>query len=164
MPETASIAELMDSFRRIVQALRSSHRAATDLDLTGAQLFVLHALHEAGVALSVSELASLTRTDPSTVSAVAGRLVERGLVQRVRAIEDNRRVELSITRKGRALRRRAPRTVAQKRLIAALERLSDRDAATLSRLLAVIVEAMGEADAPAAMLFDEQAQKMRDRK
>jgi len=34
----------MDSFRRIVRALRSSHRAAGDVALTGAQLFVLTTL------------------------------------------------------------------------------------------------------------------------
>ncbi|HSP17407.1 MAG TPA: MarR family transcriptional regulator [Thermoanaerobaculia bacterium] len=146
----------MDSFRRIVQSLRSSHRAAGHLNLTGAQLFVIHALHDAGRPLSVSELAARTRTDPSTVSVVVGRLVRKGLVQSVRSTKDNRRAELSLTKKGEMLQRKAPATVAQEKLLQALEELNERDAAVLERLLIGIVDVMGEADTPASMLFDTQ--------
>jgi len=156
VPKDARVADLMDSFRRIVHALRSSHRAAAYLNLTGAQLFVLTALHEAGHPLSVSELAVRTRTDPSTVSVVVSRLVKRGLVQRVRAAEDSRRAELTLTRAGRTLQRKAPTTIAQEKLLEALASLSPRDAAALQRLLRRIVSAMGEAEAPAPMMFDKR--------
>ena len=145
----------MDSFRRIVHALRSSHRAASDLDLTGAQLFVLAALGSAGGPLGVKALADKTRTDQSTVSVVVGRLVNRGLVKRVRSASDTRRVELSLTARGRAALRKTPFTVAQSKLAEALGRLSKAEAATLKRTLKHIVEMMGEADAPAPMLFDD---------
>ncbi|MBV9477644.1 MAG: MarR family transcriptional regulator [Acidobacteria bacterium] len=147
--------EIMDSFRRIVHALRSSHRAAGNLELTGAQLFVLTTLGSADGPLGVKELAERTRTDQSTVSVVVGRLVDRGLVKRERSGEDTRRVELSLTARGRALQRKTPATVAQTRLAEALERLSRTDAAKLADLLARIVDLMGEADAPARMLFEE---------
>jgi|GEM_PF-748663 len=146
---------IMDSFRRIVHALRSSHRAAGDLDLTGAQLFVLAALGSAGGPIGVKELADKTRTDQSTVSVVVGRLVNRGLVKRIRSASDTRRVELSLTARGRAALRKTPTTVAQSKLAEALGRLSKADAATLKRTLKHIVEMMGEADAPAPMLFDD---------
>jgi len=146
---------IMDSFRRIVHALRSSHRAAGDLDLTGAQLFVLTALGSAGGPIGVKELADKTRTDQSTVSVVVGRLVRRGLVKRVRSASDTRRVELSLTARGRAALQKTPTTVAQSKLADALGRLSKADAATLKRTLKHIVEMMGEADAPAPMLFDD---------
>ena len=147
---------IMDSFRRIVHALRSSHRAAGHLDLTGAQLFVLVALGSAaGGPIGVKELADKTRTDPSTVSVVVGRLVNRGLVKRVRSASDTRRVELSLTARGRAALRKTPTTVAQSKLADALGRLSKADAATMKRTLKHIVEMMGEADAPATMLFDD---------
>lgn len=146
----------MDSFRRIVQSLRSSHRAARYLNLTGAQLFVIHALHAAGRPLSVGELAAHTGTDPSTVSVVAGRLVRKGLIQSVRSAEDSRRAELSLTRKGEALQREAPATVAQERLLQALEELAERDAVVLDRLLTQIVEVMGEARKRAPMMFDSE--------
>lgn len=145
----------MDSFRRIVRALRSSHRAAADLELTGAQLFVLTTLGASDEPMGVKELAARTRTDQSTASVVAGRLVDRGLVKRVRSIVDTRRVELSLTARGRALQRKTPATVAQTRLADALGRLPASDAAALSRILEMVVEMMGESDAPAPMLFDE---------
>ena len=147
----------MDSFRRIVHALRSSHRAASNLDLTGAQLFVLSALADSDEPMGVSELAEKTRTDQSTVSVVAARVVERDLVKRERSSADSRRVELSLTARGRAVLRRTPTTVAQRKLAEAIEQLSRTEAEALSRVLRKIVEAMGQADAPAPMLFDEAA-------
>jgi DNA-binding MarR family transcriptional regulator len=149
----------MDAFRRIVRALRSSHRAAADLDLTGAQLFVLATLGSVGGPMGVRELAEQTRTDQSTVSVVAGRLVDRGLVKRVRSSVDTRRVELSLTARGTMLQQKTPTTVAQQKLADALWHLSASDAGTLSRILEGIVEMMGEADAPAPMLFDENAEE-----
>jgi DNA-binding MarR family transcriptional regulator len=153
------VKEIMDSVRRIVQALRSSHRAAGGMKLTGAQLFVIATLGDANGPLSVGELARRTRTDQSTVSVVVSRLVEKELVRRGTSSEDNRRVDLSLTPKGKALQKRAPVTVPQQRLAEALERLSARDAATLSRLLSAIVADMGESDQPAHMLFEEPARK-----
>lgn len=147
----------MDAFRRIVHALRSSHRAAADLNLTGAQLFVLATLGVAGERMGVKELAERTRTDQSTVSVVVGRLVDRGLIARARSTVDTRRVELSLTVRGKMLQQKTPTTVAQQKLADALWHLSASDAGTLSRILKGIVEMMGEADAPAPMLFDETA-------
>lgn len=147
--------QLMDSFRRIVHALRSSHRAAEDNELTGAQLFVLATLGSAEGPMGVKDLADQSRTDQSTVSVVVGRLVDRGLVRRVRSTSDTRRVELSLTVRGRNLLRRIPTTVAQRRLADALSQLSASDSAALERILKMIVEMMGEGDAPAPMLFDE---------
>lgn len=147
----------MDAFRRIVHALRSSHRAAADLDLTGAQLFVLSTLGTAGEPMGIKELAERTRTDQSTVSVVVGRLVDRGLVDRARSTVDTRRVELSLTARGKMLQQKTPTTVAQQKLADALWHLSALDAGTLSRILKGIVEMMGEADTPAPMLFDETA-------
>ncbi len=145
----------MDSFRRIVHALRSSHRAATDVELTGAQLFVLTTLRAADGPMSVNDLAAGTRTDQSTVSVVAKRLIERGFIARKRAASDSRRAELTITARGRAVLRRMPATVAQTRLAEALASLSTADARALMRILARIVDHMGEAEAPARMLFSE---------
>lgn len=54
------------------------------------------------------------------MSVVVGRLVDRGLVKRVRSAVDTRRVELSLTARGRTLQRKTPTTVAQKKLTEAL--------------------------------------------
>lgn len=152
----AVIRDLMDNFRRIVRALRSSQRAADHLDLTGAQLFIIKVLGEAGRPVSINELANATETSQSTASVVSGRLVERGLVTSHRSNDDARRAELSLTPRGRALHRKAPATVAQLRLAEALKDLPLRDAAKLQELLGIIVSKMGIGLEPAGMMFDEE--------
>jgi DNA-binding MarR family transcriptional regulator len=148
--------QIMDQFRRIVHALRSSHRAAGHFKLTGAQLFVLNVIADADRPMSINEIAERTQTDQSTVSVVVGRLVERGLITRKRNADDTRRAELSLSARGRALQKKAPATVGQQRLAEAIEHLSGRDAKTLLRLLDSIVDDMGVAQHPAGMLFNDR--------
>jgi DNA-binding MarR family transcriptional regulator len=150
------VRNLMDDFRRIVQALRSSHRVAGRLEITGAQLFVIKVLGEAGRPMSINDLADATKTTQSTVSAVTARLIERGLINSERAAADARRAEVSLTARGRAVYRKAPATVAQLRLAEALKELPLKDARTLRRLLGSIVSRMGIGGEPAAMMFDDE--------
>ena len=112
--------EVLDSVRWIFQALRESSRLAERLvGVSGAQLFVLQTLAESP-GLSLNELANRTHTHQSSVSTVVSRLVERKLVQRSRAASDARRVELTLSPRGRAIAAKAP-DAAQERLIAAIE-------------------------------------------
>ena len=143
----------MDDLRRIVHALRSSHRAAAHLHLTGAQLFVLHVLAEADGPLSVSDIARETHTDQSTASVVVRRLVDAGFVTNRRAANDSRRVDILLTARGRALQRKIPLSAPQLRLTKALATLSGRDIAMFTRLLGSVVAGMDLDQAPAPMLF-----------
>jgi DNA-binding MarR family transcriptional regulator len=143
----------LDAIRRIVQALRISTRAAERrLGISGAQLFVLHALSETP-ADSLNELAARTFTHQSSVSTVVERLVRKRYVSRTRSSADARRVVLSITPSGRALLRSSP-DIAQLRLINALRDLAPRDRRSLVRTLDNIVHEMG-ADAAPALFFEE---------
>jgi len=151
------VRDLMDYFRQLVQALRTSHRAAEHLNLTGAQLFIINVIGESDKPLSIGEVAERTLTDQSTVSVVATRLVDKGLVARSRSQADSRRVELSLTAAGRKLYRSAPATVAQRGLAAALLRLSADDASSLRRILARVIREAGASEEPARMMFDEPA-------
>lgn len=146
----------MNHFRRIVRALRSSHRAAAHLNLTGAQLFVINVIGEAKRPLSVNEVAQRTETDQSTVSVVTNRLVERGLLKRERNADDSRRVELSLTASGRTLQKKAPVTVAQQRMTAALQELSSGDCDELLRILTKLVAGMQIGEEHPGMMFDDQ--------
>jgi MarR family transcriptional regulator, lower aerobic nicotinate degradation pathway regulator len=148
-----AVRELMDYFRQLVQALRTSHRAAEHLNLTGAQLFIINVIGESDSPLSVGEVAEKTLTDQSTVSVVVTRLVDRGLVARTRSHADSRRAELSLTPAGRKLYRRGPTTLAQRRLASALLRLKPADATALRRILAQIIRDTGAAEEPAVMMF-----------
>jgi DNA-binding MarR family transcriptional regulator len=152
-PVTRAVAAL----RRIVRAVRlSARRAERELGLSGAQLFVLQQLG-ARSARSLNELADRTHTHQSSVSVVVRRLVERGLVTRTRADDDTRRLELGLSKAGRALLRRS-RPVAQLQLIRAIAQLSPRRRGELVGALEQVVRLMGLETAPASMMFIEADQ------
>jgi MarR family transcriptional regulator, lower aerobic nicotinate degradation pathway regulator len=147
---------ILDSIRKIVQVLRVASRAAEKgVGVTGAQLFVLHHLarHDQ---LSLNELAERTLTHQSSVSVVVQRLVERGLVSRVRSEADARRIELSLTRAGRNLLNKSPQA-AQDQIIEALQRLSSSDRKILARTLSTLVHELGLDTEPAPMIFEEES-------
>jgi len=154
---TRDARRVLDALRRVVQSLRVSARAAeARVGLSGAQVFTLQKLAEAGRPLSVNELASRTMTHQSSVSVVAARLVEKGLVTRMRSSADARRLELSLADAGRAVLRRAPRA-AQDRLVAALHATDARDRARLAELLEGLIRSAGLEDESAVMFFDAEA-------
>ena len=145
---------ILDSIRRLVRMLRVSDRQAqADLGVSGAQLFVLTELGKTP-ALSLNDLASRTLTDQSSVSVVVTRLVEAGLVTRDRDTRDARRLVLNLTRSGRALLQHAP-AVAQQRLLAVFDRLSDDERKRFADTFEEIVENVGGDDGPAPMLFED---------
>ena len=151
---SAELTSALDAIRRIVQALRVSSRTAEQrLGVSGAQLFVLHALADAP-ADSLNDLAARTFTHQSSVSVVVERLVRRRLVSRSRSPQDARRVTLTLTTAGRALLESAPET-AQVRLVSALRRLSDRECRALTRVLEKLVRTMGATGVPPALFFED---------
>jgi DNA-binding MarR family transcriptional regulator len=146
---------VLDSIRRIVRLLRvSSREAEREVGLTGAQLFVLQKLAEAGV-LSVNELAERTHTHQSSVSVVAQSLVDRKLVARSKSASDGRRLELTLTPAAKVLLRKAP-GAAQDRLIEALDRLPAATRAQLAKSLGKLVDEAGLGDEAALMIFEDE--------
>jgi DNA-binding MarR family transcriptional regulator len=151
--ETQSV---LNSIRRIVQALRVSSRAAERrYGLSLAQLFVLQQLADAE-SLSLNELAERTFTHQSSVSVVVSRLVRRKLVVRARSQQDRRRKQVALSPKGRAILTRAP-VVPQEALIATIGKLPAGDLRRLAGLLEGVVHQAGLADNPAALMFDDLA-------
>jgi DNA-binding MarR family transcriptional regulator len=150
----ASSRAVLDSLRRIVQALReSSRRAEQQFGIGGAQLFVLEKLAEAP-SQSLNELAERTHTHQSSVSTVVGRLVERGLVARERSARDARRLELLLTARGRRVHAVTPGAV-QHRLIRAIEELPPRSRRQLASLLSRVVGGMDAIERRPRMFFDD---------
>jgi DNA-binding MarR family transcriptional regulator len=132
----------LDALRRIVRALRlSSVEVDRALGISMAQLFVLQQLAD-GRPRSLVELAAETLTDPSSVSVVVRRLVDRKLVVRRADETDGRRAQVTITASGRALLQRAPEPV-QQRLLHTLAALPDRRLAELTRTLGELATAVG---------------------
>ena len=137
-----STRSVLDGIRHIVRTLREASRGAErTVGLSAAQLFVLQRLAGART-LSVNELAARTLTHQSSVSVVVTKLARSGLVERTRAGDDARRVEVSLTDAGRAVLARAP-AATQDRLIAALALIGRPARARLAHDLGLLVEAMG---------------------
>jgi DNA-binding MarR family transcriptional regulator len=147
---------VFNSLRRLVHALHAASREVErQLDLTGAQLFVLAQLG-ATPSLSINDLAARTMTHQSTVSVVVRRLVRRKLVRKVRSVDDGRRVELTLTPAGSALLRRAP-TPMQVRLALAVQAMPPAVRRSLGRNLTALVTAIGADQAPVPMFFEGRA-------
>ena len=153
---------VLDAIRRLVRHLHVADRAAqNELGLSSAQLFVLSELGKTP-AISLSELAERTHTDQSSVSVVVTRLVDVGLVQRERAGEDARRLELSLTRAGRAALKRAP-VITQERIVQAIKRLPAAEQKRFADTYTHFVDEIGAEGKP-PMLFEEKKSKSKKKK
>jgi DNA-binding MarR family transcriptional regulator len=143
----------MDGLRRIVRALR---RADAESRIKGrigsAQLFVLRQLGNKP-ALSIGELCQATLTSQSSVSEVAATLELKGLLRRSKATDDNRRVELSLTRAGKRVLEISPQPF-QERLVSALRRLPQEDQQSLARAMTAWLREAGISDASPTMFFE----------
>jgi DNA-binding MarR family transcriptional regulator len=154
----ADIAQAVDAFRRILRELRVVARK-TELatGLSAAQVFVLSVVIDAP-GCSVNDIAAATMTDRSSAAAVVDRLVENGHLVRRQADDDRRRAAISITPAGRrAMKRASPPPTAL--LIAALRRVDPLELDGLASGLAALTRAMGIANEPAGMLFEDAPKK-----
>jgi len=77
-----------------------------DLELTYPQYLVMLVLWEAD-GVTVSQIGERLFLDSATLTPLLKRLEAAGLVQRQRAVEDERQVVISLTAAGRALKRKA---------------------------------------------------------
>lgn len=146
-------ADVLSGVRRLERGLRLAARAAERATgLTAAQLFVLEEL-AASESSSLSDLASRTHTDRSSVSAVIDKLAAAGLVKRSPSPDDRRRMESQITRRGRAVLRRAPLSPTQG-LVRAVGRLSATRVHQLATALAALNDELGYTQE--SMLFEEE--------
>jgi DNA-binding MarR family transcriptional regulator len=153
-PAAGDVTRVMNSLRALVRALRISTRAVEkEIGISGAQLFVLQQLLEAP-ARSVNDLAERTSTHQSSVSTVVSRLVERGLARREPSADDGRRMEISITDRGRRLVETAPVT-AQTRMHQAMRRLRTDQVRALGEGLEALVRESGFGGEPVPMFFED---------
>jgi MarR family transcriptional regulator, organic hydroperoxide resistance regulator len=120
MPRTAAPANpalLLDN--QLCFALYSASLAMTklykplldELGLTYPQYLVMLVLWE-GDGLMVTELGQRLSLDSGTLTPLLKRLEASGLISRIRAVEDERRVHVTLTAAGRKLRARADKVPA----------------------------------------------------
>ncbi len=157
LPHTVSdeTRHIIDSIRRLVQALRiSSRESERTVGLSAAQLFVLRKLHEED-GLSLNDLAERTLTHQSSVSVVVQRLVEKKLIARKRSKIDARQVEIYLTAKGKKLFEKAPKA-SQDWLIKALEKMEPKSRKQFDKLFTEVLHLSHlSTKKPAPMLFTE---------
>ena len=117
---------------------RRANDAMRPLGLTGAQADALTVIGQAGP-LSLKELGELLIAEAGHPSRLVDRLVEAGLVERRAAGDDRRRVELSLTARGRALDRKV-RAARESLLELGRQLIGDRDLAPALELLRDLVQ------------------------
>jgi DNA-binding MarR family transcriptional regulator len=147
----ATTRRILQSLRAIVRDLRrASVSYEKQFGLSAAQLFVLQALRDQP-GMSLGEVAKRTATDQSSVSVVVRKLEEKDLVQKRTSSQDGRRLELSLTPRGKRLSERTPPAV-QDLLIQSISDLPLPDRRQLAGLLDRIAPP-GPGDQP--MFFEE---------
>lgn len=88
------------------EIVRQYRRPLEALDLTYTQYIVMMALWERGD-MTESELGYIVRLDSGTLTPLLKRLEKRGLIARTRPESNERKLFLSLTEQGAALRERA---------------------------------------------------------
>jgi len=99
---------IVGALRRIIRAVDLySHELSARHALTGPQLLCLRELARGGE-MPLGALAAAVSLSPATVTGIVDRLEGKELVLRRRRRSDRRSVAVGLTRRGRALVRRAP--------------------------------------------------------
>jgi DNA-binding MarR family transcriptional regulator len=109
------------------------------------QLWVLAALSKG--ALRMGDLADSAQTSQASLTGIVDRLQERGLVERVRSLEDRRVVEVAMTESGHEEMHRARQSM-MTRFTEMLAPLSAGERAELLRLVSLIATAEGDSENP----------------
>lgn len=145
---------VLNSFRRLVKALRLADRAGLkEYGLGASQLYVLHELRR-DAPLSVNDLAASMATDQSTVSVVVAKLIEKGYVASEKSEADARRLHLTLTAKGHLTVRNLPPPI-QHLIIEGVQRLPRARAKALAESLRDICQVLGIVDDNPPMLMDD---------
>ena len=150
----ADAAQIVQGLRRIVKALHSySQDVYRTYGLTAPQLWALKTLQREG-RLSAGRLAEALAVHQSSLSILVDRLEKRGLVQRIRAPQDRRIVQIALTKRGAALSTMAPEP-AQGRLLHGLRAMSAFEVKNIRMTVERLVEAMEAGDTQARFFFSE---------
>lgn len=125
---------------------RVSKRLFSTMGITAEQRMIIRFVGSSG-AISAGELARTLHVDAGTISASLRRLEEQGLVSRTRGEGDARRVDVELTRRGKAFDVPAKNT-AEDAVARALAKAAPRDVVATQRLLDDVIAELADACAP----------------
>lgn len=147
---------ILNSCRQLVSLVHKTSRATEkELGLSSAQLYVLSIIGDSASAVSVNDLATITRTHQSSVSVVVKKLLEKEFISTRPSKEDARRLEIRILSKGKKLllESAAMQTLPDTFLKAIREFRAD-EAKDLKRLLGQLLEAAAVKDEDVSLFLD----------
>jgi DNA-binding MarR family transcriptional regulator len=103
--------ELLIALRRVIRAVDlRSKQLSRDVGLTGPQLLVMQNIH-ASPGVMVKEIADSINLSPATITNILDRLEIKELANRIRSVEDKRKVGVYLTDKGNEALKNAPRAL-----------------------------------------------------
>jgi len=128
---------------RIEHGLQStSKRMESTLGVTGPQRLVLKIV-DSHPDLTARDLSRIVRLHPSTLTGILARLEVKGLIGRVRDLDDSRRIRLRVRPAARKFTRRSGGTI-ESAIQGALRRLPPAKVRASREVLAAVAEALEE--------------------
>lgn len=130
--------QVLKQFRVIYGSAKQQFRDIEETcGVSGSQLWLMHKI-AATPGIGVSELANETSIHQSTCSQLLNKLQKRGLVVKVRGMEDQRRVGLELSPEAHELLKKAPGP-AEGVLQSALKHLNSKELDTLAGHLSGLI-------------------------
>lgn len=145
--------EVLIALRRIIRAtdLHSRHLSKT-LGLTAPQLLIMQIISKAGATTS-SAIAREVSLSQATVTSILDRLEKRELIERVRSEQDKRRINVSLTARGKELIKESPAPL-QQQFSERFRKLPDWERNLILSALQRVAEMMGAQDIDASPVLD----------
>jgi DNA-binding MarR family transcriptional regulator len=145
--------EVVTALRRIIQAsdLHSKHLFKIS-GLTSPQVIVLQSIRDLGE-VTTGQVSQRVNLSQGTVTSILDRLESRGLIERYRSIADRRVVHARLTKRGRAVLRKAP-PLLHERFIKAFAALSPSQQERIVSVLEEVAAMMGAEPMDASPLLD----------
>lgn len=144
---------ILQSLRRIIRAIEiHSQHLNHAYQITGPQLGCLLAIKQNG-AMTPTRLARTLYLSASTVVGIVDRLVEKGLLARIRSTEDRRQVQICLTEAGDHLAESAPSPL-QETLSSSLKNLPTLEQVSITLALDKLVNLMEAEEISAAPILE----------
>lgn len=159
MVANSSVESIVNNLRRVFQAFNDySKRAKMQAGLTGPQLWTIKIISE-NAPLRVCDLAALMFVRPGTIVGILDRLEKKGLVTRIRSLQDRRVVMIELSLRGKELVAAAPGVI-QGELIRGLLTLPEEELLDIDASMAKLVRILGAQQLRPLMInaVDEHAQ------
>jgi DNA-binding MarR family transcriptional regulator len=134
--------ELSALFKNVIKKFRQEWAERMDTDISITQFRLLHMLKVQGMQ-RVVDIADYLSVTPGAVTGMADRLIERGLIARIRSEDDRRVVYLQITASGEE-QLEAMQKIQNETVAAMFRYLPEKDVEELHRIFSHILRNLPE--------------------